>query len=136
MSMTIPAVTRVDALEALIDVAAPFAAPTVRLFQTDITITPNLTLADLVAEEADFDGYAASGAIVWGAVHEDVAQNAVVNGPLVPFLCTGDTTPNDIYGYWLTTGGLCVGVEKFAAPISMNANLDYLAVVPQLTYGQ
>jgi hypothetical protein len=134
--LTIPGVSRIDALEALIAVAAPFAAPTVHLYKSEVTPSALLTKADMDAVECDFSGYAASGAITWGAAHYDVNYNAIVLGGLVPFLCTDDVDPQDAYGYYLVSGGLLIGMEPFAVLQPARKNLDYIPVIPQMSYGQ
>lgn len=134
--LTIPAVSRVDALTALIAALAPFAAPTVHLYQADVTPSPDLTLADMDAVECDFPGYSASAAITWGAVHLDASKNAIVLGGLVPFLCTGNTMPQDAFGYYLESNAKLIGMEPFATPLPARVNLDYIAVIPQMSYGQ
>jgi hypothetical protein len=134
--LTIPGVSRVAALEALIAALAPFAAPTVGLYQSAITPSPLLELADLDAIKCDFVGYAMSAAIAWGDVHYDALYNAIVLGPLVPFLATDDTKPQDVYGYYLESGGVLIGVEPFAVPLPARKALDYIPVIPQLTFGQ
>jgi len=134
--LTIPTVSRVDALTALIAALAQFAAPIVHLYKTQVTPGPDLDLAAMDAVECDFPGYAASAAITWGDVHVDASSNAIVLGPLVPFLCTGDTIPQDAYGYYLEAIGLLIGVEPFPVPLPARKNLDFIAVIPQMSYGQ
>ncbi len=82
---------------------------------------PDLTWADVSADVADFDGYAAQTPAV-GAGSIDGSDRLRVDLSPVTFLSTGDSTPNTIYG-WALRGAnaaltpklLCV--RKYDTPV-------------------
>jgi hypothetical protein len=89
-------------------------------------------LADL--EEADFDGYASVLLnLNWGSpsVAGHVAQ--ILYPAIITFTCTGATTPNDIYGYYLTSSDsadLKIVEKNPAGPVTLSAAGQPYVVVP------
>lgn len=113
---------------------ASLALGEIHLFQGAIIPTPDTLLADLVATEADFDGYAAvvtgppvrvvSAANQWALF---VTAMSVVSGAL-------PITGNTVTGYWYeTAAGVLVYSERFGTPVNMGAIGDFLnldAMIP------
>lgn len=77
-------------------------ALTLRLYKQDVALSAGVQLADLV--ECDFDGYAPFTPLVWGADWQDVGGNWGVSAGSHQFTCTGNTKPQDAFGYFLTSG--------------------------------
>lgn len=93
------------------------------LFQNTIVPNVNTTLAELVAEEADFTGYADITLVAFGAPYLVPAGGAAVNSPCAQFN-TGDptTVSNTIAGAWIQdAGGDLVLIDLFPTPIAMDA---------------
>lgn len=108
----------------------------VHLFQNNIVPTPATILTDLV--EATFDGYAASAAVTWGSVVVDPAGNAVVYGDAKTFTMTGSTTPNTVYGYYVTNsaGSTLEYLELFDSPVGFGGPGTTLVLLPAYKEGQ
>jgi hypothetical protein len=105
------------------EVGTLLAVSEMHLFQSTIVPDVNTVLADLVAEEADFTGYADIALTVFGAPYLVPVGGAAVNSPAVQFN-TGDptTVANTIGGAWIqTAGGDLVLIDVFPTPIAMDA---------------
>jgi hypothetical protein len=74
---------------------------TCHLFLNSFTPTPSSLLADFVAAEATFTGYAAQ-ALVWLAPENNGALNADIPSQLLQFLSTAVPSPQTISGFFLT----------------------------------
>lgn len=93
-------------------------------------------------EEADFDGYALSAAVVWGAPFHDVNGNVMSTAQKLQFLCTGSTTPNSVTGAALVKADKSevYAVDLFLdengdpAPVTMDDNGDALDYVPATSF--
>lgn len=115
--------------------AGPWEGALVHLFKNDLVPAPNTVLADFT--EADFDGYAASAAIVWGDPYQNELNQSTILGDAKTFTATGATTPNDIYGYYITDAGgteLLLS-ERFAEVQPMPAAGAVTIVIPRVTIG-
>lgn len=133
-TQVVPAAERLAALTQLLAVGGPLNANKLKLYKNPLTLTPAIVLADLV--EADFDGYAAVSPVVWSAPFRDVDGSALVLGGDAPFICTGDTISNSIYGYYLTNTGstVLIAVYAFAAPVGVSVAGQACPVVPWFRY--
>lgn len=82
---------------------------TVRLTKEDIDIQKDTPLADLVAAEADYDGYGAE-TVTFNA--PSVADDGTVEviGIIPEFRPTGSTTPNTVFNFF----GVAVGDSSLA----------------------
>jgi len=103
----------------------------VHLFKTNVNPSPNMVIADLV--EADFTGYAASSAIVWGTPGYLPDGTAAVVGGGKTF--TVGSTPsilNTIYGYYVTdsAGTVLLFARKFDAAVVLSAAGQFVIVLP------
>jgi len=108
----------VDAATVTVGVGGPLNGALLELYQNDITPTPTTPIGDFTV--ADYDGYAAE-ALSWLAVSVNDAGQVEVQGIIGEFRPTGSTTPNTIYGWFLTeSGGALIDSGRFeGAPISM-----------------
>lgn len=110
----------------------------VHLFQADLTLDADTTLAELQADEADFPGYVAPRVFTTaaGVIVGDVARLTFDAASYV----MNDVSPtNIIYGYWVFSGFAGPGFawcEKFDTPIDMDFDGAELVFVPRLDIGQ
>lgn len=119
-------------LAALAGVGGAFNGAKVGLFKNNIAPNADTVLADLVT--ADFDGAAVSGPITWSAVvHNDSLEMRVLGSTQV-FICTGDTTPNLIYGFYIvnSAGTELLYSMRYDSPQSMSEAGNFIAVTPDL----
>lgn len=116
----------------LVDAGNAFNGAKLGLFQNIVAMTPNLTLADLTP--CDFDGYALSSAITWGTVYHDSPDAQKCPGSMKQFLCTGDTTPNTAYGWYMVNGAgdTLLLAENFDSPIGIVEEDQGIALLPTL----
>lgn len=93
------------------------------LFQSSLVPNVDTVLADLVAAEADFSGYAPITLVAWGAQYVSPAGGAAINSPCAQFNTADPTTiTNNIGGAWIeTAGGILVFIDTFPDAIPMNA---------------
>lgn len=123
-------------ISALFGVGNRYEVVHIRLFKNDLTPTPDTVVADLT--EADFDGYADFGPVVWGAVFTNPDGYAEIVGGVAQFTDTGAVTPNTIYGYYATdaAGTGLFWAERFEDPITMDENADAILVIPRFVQAQ
>jgi hypothetical protein len=91
---------------------------TLHLFSNDFVPTPLSVKADFV--ESAFDGYAAPGTIAWGTPYTAPDGSEHVTAPTAQVTCTGSTTPETVYGYYVlsvATGTPLLMAERFANPV-------------------
>jgi hypothetical protein len=103
-----------------------------RLFKTPMGSDPNLAASDFAAVEADFDGYAASATLTWGAVGVNALNQADVTAQEVEWVPTGSLTPNVIYGYFVTdaTGVALLFWASLVAPFAVQSPSTVVRIVP------
>lgn len=103
----------------------------VKLFKNDMTPSGLTLLADL--DEADFTGYAASGAVTWDAGFTNEAGDGEIIGDTKQFLASGAAVANTVYGYYVTSGdGLTLLFsERFAVPKLIDAAGKSITVIPR-----
>lgn len=133
-SQVIPSMQRLAALTALIATSAPFAAPTVGLYANSVPLNPSTTLAGL--NPATFVGYAATVGMVWGTPYIDSDGSALVFGTVITQVCTAPTTPNTIYGFYLTDSGVTLlkAAYAFLTPVGIVAADQAVTFLPALRY--
>jgi hypothetical protein len=113
------------------------ATMTCHLYKSPVTIDDTLTAAAMDAVECDFDGYTASplgGALVTPVWFE--ALLAWFAQSWTQFVATGNTTPNQVYGYYVknSVGPDLVGVEAFPVPVGMAAFGDACNVLTSIGF--
>jgi len=114
----------------------------VRLYKTDITLSPGMVTADF--DQADYGGYAAADKALVGAPWQDAAANAIAG--LVAFVIrgsVGNVTPNTIYGYYLvgkaldaTFAGKLIGAVRFQTPVTVIDETTAWVFTPIIAAGQ
>lgn len=121
-------------LTRLIGAGGPFNGAIVSLYKNPVTITRDSVLADF--DVADFDGYADSAAVTWTAPYYDVDQTALAMADAQAFISSGNTTPNQIYGFILATTARAAYLAGFAfdTPISITEAGDAVTCLPFLRY--
>lgn len=109
-------------------------ALTINLFSNNISPVDNHVIADFTI--ATFDGYAAiTGQNMLGPVINDTGEVELLS-PNCVFIDTGATTPNTIYGYFVTDAAVAVlyYFELFAIPQQMAKNGDVVAFVHRYSF--
>jgi hypothetical protein len=96
----VPTATQRAILAAITGAGGGLDGAKLHAFQNPVTPTNAIVLADLT--ECDFDGYAASAAITWGAILNETDGTVYAPGGGIEFAATGSTTPNTVYGVYLT----------------------------------
>ena len=116
---------------------ADWVGAIIKLFKVDNTPTLDTTVADLTAIEADYDGYAASSAVVWGSAFlEPLTSDAVSAGGSKTFVKTAGIVTNTVYGWWLeSAGGDLLAAGKFDTPLSFVNVGDGYVLTPEIRYG-
>lgn len=104
---------------------ADLANSEVHLFQSTLVPDTSTTLAQLQAEEADYDGYAPITVAAWLGAIMSAAGGASIQAPTVQFEYVDGVnhTGNIIGGFWLeTAAGVLVAIGTFDTPIPMQMN--------------
>lgn len=93
------------------------------LFQNTINPSPQTPLADFLAAEADYDGYAPLTIVAWGApVLAGVGYSIYAPTQTFRFVFS-DGVVNTIAGYFLvTSGGALKEYCVFGSPVPMSGN--------------
>lgn len=122
-----------DGARKLLDLKKQFlTGKTVNLYKNDYvpvntSVTANFT-------PANFAGYAAKAQNYPNAAVDNGDGTATLTGDLVTFTPTANTTPNQIYGYYVTDpadGNKTIYAERFAgAPFTVGADLLQFAFYP------
>lgn len=122
---------RLAMLDRLVAVGGPLADAQLVLVKEPFTHGPALAPADLVL--ADFDGYAAEAALVYGSAYVAPDGTTRVAPPTVQFEATGATTPNTIHGWAvLNAGGTAVLYSALLdEPVAIEAADDGVIVLPE-----
>lgn len=101
-----------------------------RLFGNNFTPGENDNTASLT--EISGGGYA-SKTLVGASWSVANGNNAIATYATQSFVFTGPTTPNAVYGYYITTSNRLMLVERFAdGPYPINNNNDSISVTPKL----
>lgn len=133
-TQVVPSAELVTILEELIDTGNALDAVKLILFANNITPNKNTVLADLT--QPTFTGYAVFGPVVWGSVMRDVDGTAIVVGGSHPFVCSGGTPTDIIYGWALTNSGGTVLIKAavLATPVPITGPETGIVVVPWFRY--
>jgi hypothetical protein len=97
-------------------------------------IGPDVLLGDLV--ECDYDGYASLSPCAMSVAFLAPSGDAVTLSATDTFPCTGNTTPNLVYGAYLTNVGVTelIAVFPFLVPVGVGNAGDAVPVAVQLHY--
>lgn len=99
---------------------------TIVLLKADISPSRTTTLAEVLAAEADFTGYARKTAQDLSAPVNTVDGGAECISPEQTFIASGSGTTNDVYGYAVVTAAAAAlkACVNFDAPIPVAAAGD------------
>jgi hypothetical protein len=121
-------------------VGGPLELVRARLIKDNFVPGPSVTLPELEAHEADFNGYAASPNLVWLAPYIGPSGEGKMSAQDVQFRPTDSAVPNTIYSYWLESGVApnikVLSVTKLLEPATLVTIYDALQldvdwVIPQ-----
>lgn len=116
--------------------AGELTGATLHLSSTDILPDVETVKADLT--ECLFGGYAASGAITWGAINENEDGLAQIVGQAITFQCSGVAPDETAYIAYILSAGVgtpLLLVWRLDNPKLFEAATDALTIVPVFTYG-
>lgn len=133
MALIVPNVGKLFELENII-AASSFD---IHLFKASISPDRDTVLADLLAVEADFSGYAFQTVATFSAAAIDPAHYAMSLGNLLVFENSTGVVGNSIYGAWADDGaGNLIAVDEFdAGPQDMLIAGDVLPIKLRLLLG-
>lgn len=80
-------------------VSGSLVDPICRLYKNAVSWSKDTVLADLT--EADFDGYAEISPVSWVNSPEGPGNVPYMHGGSQSIVCTGNTSPNEIFGWYL-----------------------------------
>jgi hypothetical protein len=106
---------------------------TVRLYQSALTPGQGTTLANLVAAEATFDGYAAQ-TLAMDTGYINGANQAVAESQLLVWTPTGSVASNSIGGAWSDDGTGAIIIWPLDAPVSLAGPTTTLKIVATDAY--
>lgn len=119
-----------DGTKLSLHLIAKLAVLQLRLFKNNYTPVNGSVNADFT--EADFDGYAEISLVSWDDPFIGGDGKAKIEHPTQTFTDTGNTTPNDIYGYYVTyviSGTTYVLMaERFVTPQVMEEAGDLISI--------
>lgn len=122
-----------EALDEITDIGNLLDAAILALFQNDVALGDTTVLADLAL--ADFTGYAASAAIVWGPAFLAPGNRPTVAGDMKSFVVgTPVLLSNIVYGWAILNAGgtVLLAARKFDTPIPMTTAFQSIDVVPAI----
>jgi hypothetical protein len=130
---------KTGALDIAASVQAGMAGAVIHLYKSPVALSPNLTLADMVAVEANYDGYAAQTVATWNPPYLDPAGGATTASGYKQFNYATEASPgttNNIYGLFVeNAAGVLILVMAFDAPAPMGETGDSVPVNVLLNYG-
>jgi hypothetical protein len=102
------------------------------LYKNDVSPTPDMTI--LAFTEADFSGYAPVTITLFNEPFATADGGATIVSPLVQFNMSAATTPNIIYGTYLTdiTSTILIASAQFDAEKPMNGTSDSIPAVAEV----
>lgn len=116
---------------------ADLALSVVKLFKSGFVPTPATVVAELDAEEADYDDYVLQTITAWLAPVAAITGGWQISAPMVQFVCSGaQVVPNTIGGYWIElAGGDVVLIRQFDEPVPMVNDGNYVQITPTTVVG-
>ena len=112
----------------------------IHLYQSPISLTPQITLAELQAIEATYDGYAPKTVVAFNPAYLDPAGGATTASGYEQFMYEVEASPgvtNNIYGLWVQdAAGTLIIVFAFDAPVPMAQTGDSVPVNVLLNFGK
>lgn len=116
------------------DLQTLLALSVIKLFKEGFVPSPTTVVADLDAEEADYDDYILQTITAWLAPGSSPFGGAQITAPTEQFTCTADqVVPNAIGGYWIElAAGDVVLIRQFDTPVAMVTAGDFVQVTPTI----
>lgn len=115
-------------------VAGPLFEAEMQLYQNDFTPVGTMVIGDF--DVATYDGYAAQVIDPWTVPVINPNGFAVMYGPSLVWTPTGATTPNNIFGYYVTTdGGVLLYARRFTNPILLEGTTTGFVITPSFSFG-
>lgn len=138
--MPIIAIPKVGAMKQAGAIKTLLALSKMRLYKAVMNPTPNTTIEELEANEADYDGYAEATLTAWNAPYLDPSGGATIASPYEQFEYGPAAVPpvgNFINGFWVEdAAGVVALIVEFDGPVSMNAIGDALPAQALLNLGR
>jgi len=115
---------------------AALALSVVKLFKSGFVPTPDTLVAELDANECDYDDYAPATITAWLAPVNSVGGGSQITAPTTQFTITVDqVVPNTVGGYWVElAGGAVQIIRQFDAPVPMVNAGNYVQVTPTVVF--
>jgi hypothetical protein len=113
------------------------ALSVVKLFKAGFVPTVNTLVAELDAEECDFDDYAPATITAWLDPATATDGGWRITAPTVQFLCAAaQVTPNLVGGFWIElAAGDVVLIQQFDEDAPMAEAGDSIQLTPTVVYG-
>ena len=103
----------------------------IHLFKAGFVPSPSTTLAELVGEECDFDGYAPKVIAAWTGPVLAPVSGWQINAPVQTWTMATVVVTNEVGGYWIeTAGGVLHDIFVFDLPVPMQVVGQSVQVVP------
>ena len=120
---------------ALIDATAKradLALSVIKLFKSGFVPTVDTVVADLDAQECDYDTYAPETITAWLAPVRSVLGGWQITAPTEQFtLAATPAVPNTVGGYWIElAGGDVFLIRQFDGPVPMVNAGDFVQITP------
>jgi hypothetical protein len=120
-------------------VKAGLAESVIHLYAQSVSLLPTLTLAQMEAVEANYDGYTPITVAAWAAAFLDPAGGADISSGYEQFQYGPAASPpvtNSVLGLFIvTSGGVLLVVQQFATPLPMSQIGDAVPVTVLLNFG-
>lgn len=113
------------------------ALSVIKLFKSGFVPDPNTVVAELDAEEADFDDYAPITVTAWLDPAGAITGGWQITAPTSQFLCAADqVVPNMIGGWWAElAAGTVIIIRQFDDPVPMAEAGNFIQITPTERYG-
>lgn len=118
-------------------VRTALAAGHIKLFKSTLTPDPSTPLADFVAAEADFTGYAAIAVANWNVPILSDISGFQIGMPLVQFITANPTTVGNEIGGWFyedAANAVPVIFGIFGTSVPMEVPFAGIPLAPVLTF--
>lgn len=95
----------------------------------------DMTLSELAGDEADYPGYSSGGlTVTWGSRTIVSPDDAIATSTTCHFQPSGMSTPQTIYGYWITFPHFGVGDKlwmwkRFDTPLVLASDASTIDIV-------